>query len=178
MAKRDLPSQDGDEFVLPEGEFAVLTRIYERRRLAECLWQGMIGLFSLDDLHIVQNSKAVKDQERNVLVHSTPSPRKSNIGEEIAYRMSQASDLRYSQRSTAGMKVLQPSDLNRITEEEFKGDDQGYDYQNYGDYEDDENYQSENKSYNNSNRSSRPTRDDYIDYGNRISHSKKMYHPY
>lgn len=120
----------------------ILTRIYERRRLAECLWEGMIGLFVLDDLQLVHNSKAAKDVDTNGLIH-TPS-RNLSIGEENTPRMSRKSEPKNSQRSRPGMRVLQPSDMNRITEEEFKEGEQVnnfYDFEsNPSDYDSNEFY--------------------------------------
>lgn len=105
---------------MPSGEFVVLTRIYRKQRLAECLWQGLIGLFSLDDLQIVQNSKTVQDEEKNVLVHTTP-PRKPFPGGGTHAEMSQRSNNKNTERSRPEMRVLQPSDMNRGIDEEMKG---------------------------------------------------------
>ena len=111
-----------DEFILPAGEFVVLTRLYQKRGLAECLWQGLIGLFSLNDLQLVQNSKAEQDPNKHILVHTTPQKRPLNaIGSgSCASANSRNDNQSYDRRTNSGMRVLQPSDMNRGFDEETK----------------------------------------------------------
>jgi len=51
--RRKTKSQDGDSFTLPAREMVVVTRVYDKRGLAELLWNGLVGLFPLDDVELV-----------------------------------------------------------------------------------------------------------------------------
>ena len=52
FCKATSQSLDGDLFTISEGETALITRIYERKRLGEIFFQGFIGLFDLNDFEI------------------------------------------------------------------------------------------------------------------------------
>lgn len=81
IVKNNTIAQDGDNFSLKKGDYVIITRVYERRRLVECLWQGLLGLFSLDDFNLVPNSKAVQDEQQNILIFTEPEGAKSKIEE-------------------------------------------------------------------------------------------------
>jgi len=58
--RRNTRSQDGDIFTLPPKEMVVVTRVYDKRGLVELLWNGLTGLFPLEDVELVPF-----DQERD-----------------------------------------------------------------------------------------------------------------
>ena len=79
--KNNTVSQDGDNFSLKKGDYVIITRVYERRRLVECLWQGLLGLFSLDNFNLVANSKAVQDEQQNILIFNETANTKTLVEE-------------------------------------------------------------------------------------------------
>lgn len=75
--KRDTVSQDGDIFTLPKREFVVVTRIYEKRGLAELLWNGLSGLFPLTDIELVSKDDP-KEISRDVTIGTYEQAAKAN----------------------------------------------------------------------------------------------------
>jgi len=62
--RRKTTSQDGDLFTLGPKEFVVVTRVYDKRGLAELLWNGLTGLFPLSDIDLVKQN----EEDRSVVI--------------------------------------------------------------------------------------------------------------
>lgn len=57
FTKRKTHSIDGDAFEIQKGEPVLLTRLYGKAEIGEVLYQGMIGLFNLNDLELAESAK-------------------------------------------------------------------------------------------------------------------------
>ncbi len=62
--RRNTRSQDGDIFNLGPREMVIVTRVYDKRGLVELLWNGMTGLFPLDDVELLKLEDVNPEQAR------------------------------------------------------------------------------------------------------------------
>lgn len=60
--RRNTRSQDGDVFNLGPREMVIVTRVYDKRGLVELLWNGLTGLFPLDDVELLKLEDVDKEQ--------------------------------------------------------------------------------------------------------------------
>ena len=102
---RKTTSQDGDLFTLAPKEFVVVTRVYDKRGLAEILWNGLTGLFPLDDLELIKQN----EEDRNVIIGNYTDA-SQNVKNQDFY-------VGYNERSNASISM-------RGVEESF-GESQG-----------------------------------------------------
>lgn len=60
-ALRDTMSIGNNRFLLKKGEFVIITRKDIKKNIIECLWEGSLGIFNLNDI-VVSLGSPVKPE--------------------------------------------------------------------------------------------------------------------
>lgn len=106
----------------------MITRVYERRRLVECLFEGLIGLFSLDDVTLVVNSHAVKDEQQNFLIFNQPQPTEVSRTPQKTQRNDHLNVERRSELTPRSKELRANSRLNEYVHQEPHSDERNHSF--------------------------------------------------
>jgi len=83
--RRNTKSQDGDVFNLAPREMVIVTRVYDKRGLVELLWNGLTGLFPLDDVELLKLEDVDKEQARLAMARGGRSQNNSGQDYYMSY---------------------------------------------------------------------------------------------
>ena len=91
--RRNTRSQDGDVFNLGPREMVIVTRVYDKRGLVELLWNGLTGLFPLDDVELLKLEDVDKEQARLAMGRGVGSRSQNNSGQDYYMSYESRSDI-------------------------------------------------------------------------------------
>lgn len=93
----------------------------------ECLWQGLMGLFPIEDIAMVRNSRSVQDEQQNFLVYNQSARTRNAQGEspeevrKAQNSQRNAQNQEYSQRNAArSAQYDEEQNLNASPHRQYK----------------------------------------------------------
>jgi len=81
--RRTIRSQDGDDFVLQKGKFAVITRTYDRQGIIEILSEGLTGIFPAECIEILHGSE-LEELKKRITIGQMKNPGSNPEGYKMA----------------------------------------------------------------------------------------------